>query len=170
MHIWLVYSSWIQTLNYIKTYYAIWNNFVWTGMHVAVHFESNVAWYDLEFDQRSMIWCGSWESHDLFILRLLDVNISLLCCMLIVTNLVGIRCLNSLPEAVGDNPAHFDLSLARGQPANGHLLGDWLVLQLQELISLAYQVLNILIIHLSCTSILCTQKWFRLFIPINRDL
>lgn len=63
--------------------------------------------------------------------------------MLIVTNLVGIRCLNSLPEAVGDNPAHFDLSLARGQPANGHLLGDWLVLQLQELISLAYQVRNI---------------------------
>lgn len=78
----------------------------------------------------------------------------LLYVMLIVTemrNLIGIRCLNHLPEAVGDNPAHVDLSLARGQPAKGNLKGDWLVLQLQELISLAYQVLNILNSHLNCT-------------------
>ncbi|GFQ05127.1 heat repeat-containing protein 5b [Phtheirospermum japonicum] len=54
-----------------------------------------------------------------------------------------IKCLNHLPEAVGENPAHFDLSLARGQPAKGRLSGDWLVLQLQELISLAYQISTI---------------------------
>lgn len=55
--------------------------------------------------------------------------------------MIGIRCLNHLPEAVGENSAHFDLSLARAERANGRTLGDWLVLQLQELISLAYQVL-----------------------------
>lgn len=70
---------------------------------------------------------------------------------MLIANLVEFRCLNNLPEAVGDNPAHFDLSLARGQSAKGHLSGDWLVLQLQELISLAYQVLNLLIIRLNCT-------------------
>lgn len=52
------------------------------------------------------------------------------------------RCLSHVPAAVGTNPAHFDLSLARNQPANGLASGDWLVLQVQELISLAYQVRN----------------------------
>ncbi|KAI3451757.1 hypothetical protein Pfo_008422 [Paulownia fortunei] len=59
------------------------------------------------------------------------------------TRVFAAECLNHLPEAVGENPAHFDLSLARGQPAKGHLSGDWLVLQLQELISLAYQISTI---------------------------
>lgn len=63
-------------------------------------------------------------------------------------SLVRIRCLNHLPEAVGDNPAHFDLSLARAHHSKGHLSGDWLVLQLQEIISLAYQVVYILSSHL----------------------
>ena len=52
------------------------------------------------------------------------------------------RCLSHLPRAVGKNPAHFDLSLARKQPVNGQVSCDWLVLHVQELISLAYQVLN----------------------------
>jgi len=52
------------------------------------------------------------------------------------------RCLSHLPRAVGKNPAHFDLSLARKQSANGQVSCDWLVLHVQELISLAYQVLN----------------------------
>ncbi|KAL3630335.1 hypothetical protein CASFOL_023319 [Castilleja foliolosa] len=59
------------------------------------------------------------------------------------TRVFAAECLNHLPEAVGENPAHFDLSLARGQPAKGRLSGDWLVLQLQELISLAYQISTI---------------------------
>lgn len=45
------------------------------------------------------------------------------------------RCLSHIPAAVGKNPAHFDLDVA-----GGHHSGDWLVLHLQELISLAYQV------------------------------
>lgn len=49
------------------------------------------------------------------------------------------RCLSHLPTAVGKDPAHFDLSLARKQK-KGPSCGDWLVLQLQELVSLAYQV------------------------------
>lgn len=52
------------------------------------------------------------------------------------------RCLSHLPRAVGKNPAHFDLSLARKQSVNGQVSCDWLVLHVQELISLAYQVLN----------------------------
>ncbi|KAG8384070.1 hypothetical protein BUALT_Bualt04G0079800 [Buddleja alternifolia] len=59
------------------------------------------------------------------------------------TRVFAAECLNQLPEAVGENPAHFDLSLARGQPTKGLLSGDWLVLQLQELISLAYQISTI---------------------------
>jgi hypothetical protein len=52
------------------------------------------------------------------------------------------RCLSHLPRAVGKNPAHFDLSLARKQALNRQLSSGWLVLHVQELISLAYQVLN----------------------------
>ncbi|KAJ0256074.1 Protein SWEETIE [Hirschfeldia incana] len=48
------------------------------------------------------------------------------------------ECLSLLPEAVGKDGAHFDLSLARKLAS-----GDWLVLQLQELISLAYQISTI---------------------------
>ncbi|KAK6150970.1 hypothetical protein DH2020_015902 [Rehmannia glutinosa] len=59
------------------------------------------------------------------------------------TRVFAAECLNHLPEAVGENPAHFDLALARVQPAKAHLSGDWLVLQLQELISLAYQISTI---------------------------
>ncbi|KAL1536904.1 protein SWEETIE-like [Salvia divinorum] len=59
------------------------------------------------------------------------------------TRVFAAECLNHLPEAVGDNLAHFDLSLARVQHAKGHLSGDWLVLQLQEIISLAYQISTI---------------------------
>ncbi|KAG6392631.1 hypothetical protein SASPL_146855 [Salvia splendens] len=59
------------------------------------------------------------------------------------TRVFAAECLNHLPEAVGDSPAHFDLSLAREPHANGHLSGDWLVLQLQEIISLAYQISTI---------------------------
>lgn len=50
------------------------------------------------------------------------------------------RCLSLLPGAVGKSPAHFDLSLARKHRANGRASGDWLVLHVQDLISLAYQV------------------------------
>jgi len=45
-----------------------------------------------------------------------------------------------LPEAVGNDAAHFDILLARNLASNRQSSGDWLVLQLQELISLAYQV------------------------------
>ncbi|CAA0839600.1 HEAT repeat-containing protein, partial [Striga hermonthica] len=59
------------------------------------------------------------------------------------TRVFAAECLSHLPEAVGENPAHFDLLLARRQSAKGRLSGDWLVLQLPELISLAYQISTI---------------------------
>ncbi|PIN01995.1 hypothetical protein CDL12_25491 [Handroanthus impetiginosus] len=59
------------------------------------------------------------------------------------TRVFAAECLNHLPEAVGENPAHFDLSLAREKPAKGSVSADRLVLQLQELISLAYQISTI---------------------------
>lgn len=55
----------------------------------------------------------------------------------LTTHYLETRCLSHIPEAVGKNPAHFDLSLARTQGS-----GDWLVRQVQELISLAYQVMD----------------------------
>ncbi|KAL4321335.1 protein SWEETIE [Arachis hypogaea] len=48
------------------------------------------------------------------------------------------KCLIHHPEAVGRNLAHFDLILARQEYEKGSDTGDWLVLHLQELISLAY--------------------------------
>ncbi|KAL6961017.1 hypothetical protein U1Q18_038780 [Sarracenia purpurea var. burkii] len=59
------------------------------------------------------------------------------------TRVFAAECLSHLPAAVGKDPVHFDLSLARKQFANGLLSGDWLVLHLQELISLAYQISTI---------------------------
>ncbi|KAL9993657.1 putative armadillo-like helical, protein SWEETIE [Helianthus debilis subsp. tardiflorus] len=59
------------------------------------------------------------------------------------TRVFASECLSLVPDAVGQNPAHFDLSLARSQPANELISGDWLVLQVQELISLAYQISTI---------------------------
>ncbi|XP_058736234.1 protein SWEETIE-like isoform X1 [Vicia villosa] len=59
------------------------------------------------------------------------------------TRLFAAECLSHLPDAVGRNPAHFDLFLARKEHASGKSHGDWLVLHLQELISLAYQISTI---------------------------
>ncbi|KNA19796.1 hypothetical protein SOVF_058220 [Spinacia oleracea] len=58
------------------------------------------------------------------------------------TRVFAAECLSHLPTAVGKDPAHFDLSLARKQK-KGPSCGDWLVLQLQELVSLAYQISTI---------------------------
>ncbi|XP_048328605.2 protein SWEETIE isoform X2 [Ziziphus jujuba] len=59
------------------------------------------------------------------------------------TRVFAAECLSCLPRAVGKNPAHFDLSLARKEPFDGRASGDWLVLHIQELISLAYQISTI---------------------------
>ncbi|XP_030484965.2 protein SWEETIE isoform X1 [Cannabis sativa] len=59
------------------------------------------------------------------------------------TRVFAAECLSHLPTAVGTSPAHFDLHLARKQPASGRSSGDWLVLHIQELISLAYQISTI---------------------------
>ncbi|CAI0547649.1 unnamed protein product [Linum tenue] len=58
------------------------------------------------------------------------------------TRVFAAECLIRLPDAVGKNTAHFDLSLARRQN-NEQCNVDWLVLHLQELISLAYQISTI---------------------------
>ncbi|GLT41167.1 hypothetical protein SLA2020_152510 [Shorea laevis] len=58
------------------------------------------------------------------------------------TRVFAAECLSHLPEAVGKNPAHFDLSLAR-RKANDEQSNDWLVLHVQELISVAYQISTI---------------------------
>ncbi|KAL9263368.1 SWEETIE-like protein [Drosera capensis] len=59
------------------------------------------------------------------------------------TRVFAAECLSQLPVAVGKNPAHFDLSLAREQSGKGQTSSDWLILQLQELISVAYQISKI---------------------------
>ncbi|GAB2299959.1 hypothetical protein Dimus_034004 [Dionaea muscipula] len=59
------------------------------------------------------------------------------------TRVFAAECLSQLPTAVGQNPAHFDLSLARKQAGKGQSSSDWLILQLQELVSLAYQISKI---------------------------
>ncbi|KAK9116093.1 hypothetical protein Sjap_015040 [Stephania japonica] len=59
------------------------------------------------------------------------------------TRIFAAECLNHLPTAVGNDSAHFDLSLARKLSGNGNVGADWLVLHLQELISLAYQISTI---------------------------
>ncbi|KAK9272907.1 hypothetical protein L1049_003286 [Liquidambar formosana] len=59
------------------------------------------------------------------------------------TRVFAAECLSHLPTAVGKNPAHFDLALARRQPDDGTASADWLVLHVQELISLAYQISTI---------------------------
>ncbi|KAB1211181.1 HEAT repeat-containing protein 5A [Morella rubra] len=64
------------------------------------------------------------------------------------TRVFAAECLSHLPRAVGKNPAHFDLSLARKQPANRQVSSDWLVLHVQELISLAYQISTIQFEHM----------------------
>ncbi|XP_026402924.1 protein SWEETIE [Papaver somniferum] len=56
------------------------------------------------------------------------------------TRLFAAECLSDVPAAVGMNPAHFDLSLARKASSSGQAHGDWLVLHIQELIALAYQI------------------------------
>ncbi|KAJ3692210.1 hypothetical protein LUZ60_012560 [Juncus effusus] len=52
------------------------------------------------------------------------------------TRVFAAECLSCVPNAVGTDPAHFDLSLARNQTSNS----DWLVLKLQDLVSLSYQI------------------------------
>ncbi|KAH0449198.1 hypothetical protein IEQ34_022998 [Dendrobium chrysotoxum] len=56
------------------------------------------------------------------------------------TRLFAAECLSHLPKAVGANPAHFDLILARNQRGKGSSSNDWLVLHLQDVISLSYQI------------------------------
>ncbi|KAG9458284.1 hypothetical protein H6P81_002792 [Aristolochia fimbriata] len=58
------------------------------------------------------------------------------------TRIFAAECLSQLPTAVGTDPVHFDLSLARQSlPSSGPAIrGNWLILHLQELIALAYQV------------------------------
>jgi hypothetical protein len=51
------------------------------------------------------------------------------------TRLFAAECLSRLPNAVGGDPAHFNLVIAEEQKG-----GHWLVLHLGELVALAYQV------------------------------
>uniref|UniRef100_A0A7N0VMZ5 HEAT repeat-containing protein 5B n=1 Tax=Kalanchoe fedtschenkoi TaxID=63787 RepID=A0A7N0VMZ5_KALFE len=59
------------------------------------------------------------------------------------TRTFAAECLRHLLKAVGNAPAHFDLSLAREAALNRKVTGDWLVLHVHELISLAYQISTI---------------------------
>uniref|UniRef100_A0A0D3GH65 HEAT repeat-containing protein n=1 Tax=Oryza barthii TaxID=65489 RepID=A0A0D3GH65_9ORYZ len=57
------------------------------------------------------------------------------------TRVFAAECVSHVPVAVGTEPAHFDLLLARSAVAEGvHLSNDWLILKLQELVSLSYQI------------------------------
>ncbi|KAF6137275.1 hypothetical protein GIB67_036312 [Kingdonia uniflora] len=73
------------------------------------------------------------------------------------TRAFAAECLSHLPAAVGKNPAHFDLSLAR-KAIKEQSTGDWLVLHMQELIALAYQISTIQFESLQPTGVqlLCT--------------
>lgn len=59
------------------------------------------------------------------------------------TRVFAAECLSHLPTAVGSDAAHFDLSSARKKAGNAQGSCDWLVLHVQELISLAYQISTI---------------------------
>ncbi|KAL5651647.1 hypothetical protein ACJX0J_037105, partial [Zea mays] len=57
------------------------------------------------------------------------------------TRVFAAECVSHVPIAVGAEPAHFDLLLARSAISQGtYLSNDWLVLKLQELVSLSYQI------------------------------
>ncbi|CAD6336683.1 unnamed protein product [Miscanthus lutarioriparius] len=57
------------------------------------------------------------------------------------TRVFAAECVSHVPIAVGAEPAHFDLLLARSAISKGtYLSNDWLVLKLQELVSLSYQI------------------------------
>uniref|UniRef100_A0ACD6A9T3 Uncharacterized protein n=1 Tax=Avena sativa TaxID=4498 RepID=A0ACD6A9T3_AVESA len=57
------------------------------------------------------------------------------------TRVFAAECVSHVPVAVGTEPAHFDLLLARSAIAEGtYLSNDWLVLKLQDLVSLSYQI------------------------------
>ncbi|KAL6876470.1 hypothetical protein ACP4OV_013042 [Aristida adscensionis] len=57
------------------------------------------------------------------------------------TRVFAAECVSHVPIAVGGEPAHFDLLLARSAVAKGtYLSNDWLVLKLQDLVSLSYQI------------------------------
>ncbi|TVU08978.1 hypothetical protein EJB05_42408 [Eragrostis curvula] len=57
------------------------------------------------------------------------------------TRIFAAECVSHVPIAVGSEPAHFDLVLARNAIAQGiYLSNDWLVLKLQELVALSYQI------------------------------
>uniref|UniRef100_A0A0E0LC01 HEAT repeat-containing protein 5B n=1 Tax=Oryza punctata TaxID=4537 RepID=A0A0E0LC01_ORYPU len=57
------------------------------------------------------------------------------------TRVFAAECVSHVPVAVGTEPAHFDLLLARSAVAEGpYLSNDWLILKLQELVSLSYQI------------------------------
>lgn len=64
------------------------------------------------------------------------------------TKAFAAECLSHLPTAVGKSAAHFDLNLARSLSGKAHASGDWLVLQLHELLTLAYQVSTIQFEHM----------------------
>ncbi|KAM0884443.1 hypothetical protein ACQ4PT_030980 [Festuca glaucescens] len=56
------------------------------------------------------------------------------------TRVFAAECVSHVPIAVGTEPAHFDLLLARSAIAKGtYFSNDWLVLKLQDLVSLSYQ-------------------------------
>ena len=60
------------------------------------------------------------------------------------------RCLVRLPTAVGEDPRHFNLVLAKDDlfsRSASNSGADWLVIQLGQLVALAYQVM--FIYHLS---------------------
>ncbi|XP_031496740.1 protein SWEETIE isoform X2 [Nymphaea colorata] len=54
------------------------------------------------------------------------------------TRVFAAECLSHIPAAVGFDAAHFDLTLARERHFNDS--SDWLVLHIQELVALAFQV------------------------------
>lgn len=57
------------------------------------------------------------------------------------TRLFAAECLSRVPAAVGDDPRHFDLVLAKEDRSHCDAArADWLVLQLGQLVALAYQV------------------------------
>ncbi|KAG9140394.1 hypothetical protein Leryth_018528, partial [Lithospermum erythrorhizon] len=59
------------------------------------------------------------------------------------TRVFAAECLSHVPEAVGSDLGHFNLSIAKEFPTSKFGSEDWLVLKLQDLISLAYQISTI---------------------------
>lgn len=108
-------------------------------------------------DEENMVSTSQNAQTEVYPLDYLNVNSTIDKPIRYRTRVFAAECLSHLPGAVGNDPAHFDLSIAREKHADA-AAGNWLVLHLQDLISVAYQISTIQFENMRSigVTILCT--------------